>query len=74
MERDNWENSAIDDFYQRIANRCTYCGDDRGDDCDPPDGDLCDDCHHAHMQFLRAGMPSPYRTLRDLSRPTREAE
>ena len=39
MERDNWENSAIDDFYKRQAEVCASCG----DDCDPDDK-LCDTC------------------------------
>lgn len=40
MERDNWENSAIDDFYRRQAEVCRYCGDDKEDD----DNDTCAQC------------------------------
>jgi hypothetical protein len=32
MERDNWENTGIDDFAERRRKVCRLCGDDKDED------------------------------------------
>ena len=40
MERDNWENSGIDDFARRQAEICRICGDEVDEDNTP----ICGSC------------------------------